>query len=78
MCLPDSKEGINIRNLAPHLREQGLLTVSEYETIIALTTVAEKITHLLCVLCSKGPHAYYLLAYCLEQEKEHCTHWELF
>ena len=64
---------VNFEVLAPHLHEHSLLTEGEH---LAIST--QGVSHLLRVLATKGPTAYYKFACCLAEESEHCAHQEVF
>lgn len=71
-------KGVNFEVLAPHLHAYSLLTEDEHTAISSCKIQTEGICHLLDVLATKGPTAYYRFARSLDEESEHCTHQELF
>ena len=76
--MPDLVKGLDVLALAPYLKQDNLLTDSEYELLITSRTQNIRATNLLQILGTKGPTAHYIFTCCLEEEREHRTHWELF
>lgn len=78
-CMPDFEKGINTHTMARYLTRDGLLTNDEHQLLIDdRRTPNSCAMELLMILGTKGPTAHYIFTRCLEEEEEHCTHWELF
>ena len=71
---------LSLKNLLPFLREMKLLTSSEFELLHEDSSkeTSWKIQKLFVILNAKGPIAHYLFFRCLEQEKEHRGHEDIY
>lgn len=71
---------LSLKNLLPFLRKVKLLTSSEFELLHedSPKETSWKIQKLFLILNAKGPIAHYLFFRCLEQEKEHRGHEDIY
>ena len=71
---------LSLKSLLPFLRKVKLLTSSEFELLHEDSSKENswKIQKLLAILSTKGPIAHYLFFQCLEQEKEHRGHDDIY
>ena len=71
---------LSLKSLLPFLREVSLLTSSEFELLHEDSSkeTSWKIQKLFVILNTKGPIAHYLFFQCLEQEKEHKGHEDIY
>lgn len=73
----DLRQSLNIQELIPPLRKEGLLTGEEWEELSKQQTIPQKIDYLIQILPRKGEQACPKFIGCLESENEHPTHKEL-
>ena len=72
-------EDVDLSTLVPFMLSKQLLTHAEFQTLLSgEKQEKERILLLYDVLETKGPLAYGLFAQCLDEEKHHSTHAELF
>ena len=77
---PFIQSQISLKELLPHLHQQKLLTLSEFKYLLEDSAQENswKVQKLLDILSTKGPIAYYLFFQCLEQEKSHRGHEDIY
>ena len=74
------KDCLSVKDLLPYLRQSKLLTASELELLHEDSSMENsvKIQRLLSILDTKGPIAHLLFFQCLEQEKTHSGHTDIY
>lgn len=77
---PFIQSQVSLKDLLPYLRQQELLTSSELKKLHEDSEQENswKVQKLLDILSTKGPIAYYLFFRCLEQEKSHRGHEDIY
>ena len=72
-------QGLNVDSLEPYLVSSGLLTTEEQSLLDSEVSALKKSKMLLHWLKTKGPTAHYIFVHkCLINEKDHCSHSELY
>ena len=71
-------QSLNMEMLTTHLIQNELLTKAEYEKLAGQSSYNQSQYFVLTVLPNKGPSGFERFLKCLEEEKEHLGHQELF